>query len=245
VVSERRRNAAQRSTAQQSEGNILGGRRVLVAFFFSTLFGSWLSIESVCGRSACVLGDMVAGYMCFVGGRGGGAEDMDTHLRRSRTAAVFRGYAPCSSGYSALDSWCFQLGVHYHLGATPPFLCYVYLFLSLYGFVFLLNNTLTLPRPLPIHIIKSKETSRLSKHLTYIIELSLGPLATPKMASSQAQTTPTPSVPTTNIYEQVDKYPWNTDEEFQGGLSAILGNSPSPSQTAELTLRARCFYYSR
>lgn len=32
---------------------------------------------------------------------------------------------------------------------------------------------------------------------------------------------------------------------LQGGLSAILGSSSSPSQAQELTLRARCFYYSR
>ncbi|KAF2085808.1 hypothetical protein K490DRAFT_17245, partial [Saccharata proteae CBS 121410] len=47
------------------------------------------------------------------------------------------------------------------------------------------------------------------------------------------------------IYAQVDSYPWDTDAEFQGGLSAILGSNPSLSQASELTLRARCFYYSR
>jgi hypothetical protein len=63
--------------------------------------------------------------------------------------------------------------------------------------------------------------------------------------ATQAQATPTPSEPYPEIYSEVDKYPWDTDEEFQGGLAAILGSDPSPARTAELTLRARCFYYSR
>lgn len=32
---------------------------------------------------------------------------------------------------------------------------------------------------------------------------------------------------------------------LQGGLSAILGSATAPSQIQSLTLRARCFYYSR
>ncbi|KAK5002958.1 hypothetical protein LTR16_006563 [Cryomyces antarcticus] len=47
------------------------------------------------------------------------------------------------------------------------------------------------------------------------------------------------------VYERVDSYPWDADEEFQGGLQAILGSNASPEQTSELTLRAQCFYYSR
>ncbi|APA05614.1 hypothetical protein SS1G_02069 [Sclerotinia sclerotiorum 1980 UF-70] len=48
-----------------------------------------------------------------------------------------------------------------------------------------------------------------------------------------------------NIYKDLQSYPWSTDNEFQGGLSAILGNASSPEQIRELTLRAQCFYLSR
>jgi len=47
------------------------------------------------------------------------------------------------------------------------------------------------------------------------------------------------------LFKQLDLYPWDSDKEFQGGLQAILGSNPSPSQSQELTLRARCFYYAR
>jgi len=53
------------------------------------------------------------------------------------------------------------------------------------------------------------------------------------------------AVDDTNIYEQLDNYPWDSDKEFQGGLTAILGPNPSPSQLQDLTLRAQCFYLSR
>ncbi|KAE9963946.1 hypothetical protein BLS_003102 [Venturia inaequalis] len=48
-----------------------------------------------------------------------------------------------------------------------------------------------------------------------------------------------------SVYEELDQYPWDEDTEFQGGLTAILGNDPPPEQASELTLRARCFYYQR
>jgi len=48
-----------------------------------------------------------------------------------------------------------------------------------------------------------------------------------------------------SAYEELDQYPWDSDTEFQGGLTAILGNNPPPEQASELTLRARCFYYQR
>ncbi|KAF2432234.1 hypothetical protein EJ08DRAFT_586030 [Tothia fuscella] len=64
------------------------------------------------------------------------------------------------------------------------------------------------------------------------------------MASSQAQATPLP-VQSTDIYAHVDNYPWNADVEFLGGLSAILGPNPDESSRNDLTLRARCFYFSR
>lgn len=66
------------------------------------------------------------------------------------------------------------------------------------------------------------------------------------------------------LYQDIDAYSWDTDTEFQvsistsyirmiaqnscqGGLAAILGPkaNSTPSQTKELTLRARLFYYAR
>lgn len=48
-----------------------------------------------------------------------------------------------------------------------------------------------------------------------------------------------------HVYETLETYDWDNDVEFQAGLSAILGTNSTPEQIAELTLRARCFYYSR
>jgi hypothetical protein len=48
-----------------------------------------------------------------------------------------------------------------------------------------------------------------------------------------------------DLFKQVETYPWDNDAEFQTGLNAILGNSTSPEQRDELALRARCFYYAR
>ena len=47
------------------------------------------------------------------------------------------------------------------------------------------------------------------------------------------------------LFRQLDEYPWDADAEFQGGLRAILGPDPDPERAKQLTLRARCFYYSR
>ncbi|KAF2221478.1 hypothetical protein BDZ85DRAFT_17717 [Elsinoe ampelina] len=55
----------------------------------------------------------------------------------------------------------------------------------------------------------------------------------------------TEALPGENLYEQVESYDWVNDQEFQGGLKAILGSATSPEQVAHLSLRARCFYYSR
>ncbi|PVH98447.1 hypothetical protein DM02DRAFT_615795 [Periconia macrospinosa] len=48
-----------------------------------------------------------------------------------------------------------------------------------------------------------------------------------------------------DVYEALESYNWDDDVEFQAGLRAILGNTSSAEQTSELTLRARCYYYSR
>ncbi|KAK3169938.1 hypothetical protein OEA41_009322 [Lepraria neglecta] len=63
-----------------------------------------------------------------------------------------------------------------------------------------------------------------------------------------SQGTPTPSRfegQGAALYEQLEAYPWDSDPEFQSGLQAILGQDPSPDQAQHLTLRARCFYFSR
>lgn len=60
-----------------------------------------------------------------------------------------------------------------------------------------------------------------------------------------ADETVTPTASSDQIFERMENYSWNEDAEFQGGLTAILGPSPSPEQAQELTLRARCFYYAR
>lgn len=49
----------------------------------------------------------------------------------------------------------------------------------------------------------------------------------------------------TYSYHQLDEYPWDQDEEFQGGLRAILGSVQDPAQVDHLTLRAKCYYYAR
>jgi len=53
------------------------------------------------------------------------------------------------------------------------------------------------------------------------------------------------SAPQSNVYEQLEQYPWSEDVEFQTGLSSILASSQSNEQVADLTLRAKCFYFSR
>lgn len=47
------------------------------------------------------------------------------------------------------------------------------------------------------------------------------------------------------LFEQVEQYDWDNDTEFQDGLRAILESSPSSEQAPELTLRARCFFFTR
>ncbi len=48
-----------------------------------------------------------------------------------------------------------------------------------------------------------------------------------------------------SVFQQLEQYPWTSDPEFQSGLQAILGPNPDPEQAEQLTLRARCFYFSR
>lgn len=65
------------------------------------------------------------------------------------------------------------------------------------------------------------------------------------MPMSAAQTEPRAIDSSPDVYQLLENYDWDSDEEFQGGLRAILGTNASEEQAAELTLRARCFYYSK
>ena len=47
------------------------------------------------------------------------------------------------------------------------------------------------------------------------------------------------------VFQELESYSWDSDTEFQSGLKAILGPNPTPDQAQQLTLRARCFYFSR
>lgn len=49
----------------------------------------------------------------------------------------------------------------------------------------------------------------------------------------------------TYLFHQLDSYAWDEDQEFQGGLRAILGSVSDPAQVEHLTLRAKCYYYAR
>jgi len=49
-------------------------------------------------------------------------------------------------------------------------------------------------------------------------------------------------------FHTLESYAWSDDNEFQVGLTAILGPNPETSQRSQvedLTLHARCFYYER
>ncbi|CAG8982374.1 hypothetical protein HYALB_00007496 [Hymenoscyphus albidus] len=48
-----------------------------------------------------------------------------------------------------------------------------------------------------------------------------------------------------DIFQKLDSYDWENDKQFQGGLTAILGPNPAPSQVQDLTIRAQCFYLAR
>lgn len=58
-------------------------------------------------------------------------------------------------------------------------------------------------------------------------------------------TTTDSSLESSFLFNQLDEYPWDSDEEFQSGLRAILGSVQDPAQLEHLTLRAKCYYYAR
>jgi hypothetical protein len=47
------------------------------------------------------------------------------------------------------------------------------------------------------------------------------------------------------LFHQLDRYNWDDDQEFQGGLQAILGSVQDAQQVEHLTLRAKCYYFAR
>ncbi|MCJ1450282.1 hypothetical protein MMC28_000612 [Mycoblastus sanguinarius] len=65
------------------------------------------------------------------------------------------------------------------------------------------------------------------------------------MATPEIHEPPSTQGPTESMLQQLEHYPWASDPEFQSGLQAILGSNASPEQEEHLTLRARCFYFSR
>ncbi|KAM0711122.1 hypothetical protein Q7P35_001861 [Cladosporium inversicolor] len=58
-------------------------------------------------------------------------------------------------------------------------------------------------------------------------------------------TTTGSSLDSSYIFSQLDNYPWDDDQEFQGGLKSITGSTEDQAQLEHLTLRAKCFYYAR
>ncbi|KAK3698402.1 hypothetical protein LTR37_016972 [Vermiconidia calcicola] len=60
-----------------------------------------------------------------------------------------------------------------------------------------------------------------------------------------AEAPPDVDLGNTYLYHQLNEYPWDQDQEFQGGLRAILGSVQDPAQVEHLTLRAKCYYFAR
>ncbi|KAB8342901.1 hypothetical protein FH972_022498 [Carpinus fangiana] len=68
------------------------------------------------------------------------------------------------------------------------------------------------------------------------------------MSGEPEQTPQASSDAGTAVFQKLESYSWDTDAEFQSGLTAILGPEPatlSESRLHDLTLHARCFYFSR
>ncbi|KAI5800223.1 hypothetical protein DFH27DRAFT_73355 [Peziza echinospora] len=56
---------------------------------------------------------------------------------------------------------------------------------------------------------------------------------------------PSPAPASAAAFEAVLSYNWDADEEFQAGIQPILASLESPDRAAELTLQAKCYFYSR
>ncbi|CAF9909800.1 MAG: hypothetical protein GOMPHAMPRED_006869 [Gomphillus americanus] len=48
-----------------------------------------------------------------------------------------------------------------------------------------------------------------------------------------------------DLFQALESYPWDSDQEYQHGLQAILGSDPDQEQAKHLIMRAKCFYYAR
>ena len=46
------------------------------------------------------------------------------------------------------------------------------------------------------------------------------------------------------VFKKIEQYPWDSDEEYKQGLEVVLTQDTSWAQPLELTLKARCFYFS-
>ena len=50
---------------------------------------------------------------------------------------------------------------------------------------------------------------------------------------------------THECFQKIEDYDWSSDSDFQHGLAAILSSNLESGQEEHLTLRVRCFYFSR
>lgn len=82
------------------------------------------------------------------------------------------------------------------------------------------------------------------EHTAYRLKLqddnNLADMTTQTVQENTNSSSPAPS----SLYHQLESYPFTTDPEFQSGLTTILSSSPSQDPDL-LTLRARCFFFSR
>ncbi len=99
------------------------------------------------------------------------------------------------------------------------------------------------PRSLKRHCIHERILDISERRTACDIPLHSG--ATYTMASQPQSSAANPTPDETSIYEQLEIYNWAADSEFQSGLQAILGSTADPARAEHLTLRARCFYFSR
>lgn len=80
-------------------------------------------------------------------------------------------------------------------------------------------------------------------HLLSIVTYQPCPSVTRTKEANMAE--PQLSSDTTAVFQQLDNYDWDHDKDFQTALASILRSAETPEQTAHLTTRARCYYYTR
>ena len=47
------------------------------------------------------------------------------------------------------------------------------------------------------------------------------------------------------VFLRIERYRWDSESEFQQGLKNILSSCSNEEQALDITLKARCFYFSR